>query len=348
MKRFKLPFIHLLSAANLMLSAFILSSCRPESVVDYGESPYEYKTLIKILDIETSKEKVLGEGKFPRISPFNDKILFAGNDGLYCINADSSGALKLISGSYIQNYNFSPDGKQIVLRLVENTSSSSWTNALYVVNIDGSGTRKILTYKPPYDPSPVFSPAMDRIVFTDSKDIVSVDLQGNNYKVIKTKTDTSYYQFIHFLPADNDRLIYFEYVQDKNQNTTGKYLKIYSISTGKETLIRKFDPAFDPEFSENGKMLLTYSLGTWHTGIFDINNNFVFSDILKDYYWSSISFDGTKIVSSNLFSIQLINSDGKNAVTIRSFSDSVQILNPRLTRDKKHIVYEYGYEVPKY
>jgi TolB protein len=114
-----------------------------------------------IIDPDAGTYDVLASQGFPAVSTFcsiwsSDATQFAcegGNDsdhsanGVYLIRASDGGGLTRISdagGASDVPIDYSPDGKRIVFgRLDPEDHGCTRTSALYVVNVDGSGLRRI-------------------------------------------------------------------------------------------------------------------------------------------------------------------------------------------------------------
>jgi Tol biopolymer transport system component len=65
--------------------------------------------------------------------------------GIWTVNADGSGLMRLTTGPNDDSPLWSPDGKQLAFRDVVNPSQQVWRYAIAVVNADGTGRRMLTT-----------------------------------------------------------------------------------------------------------------------------------------------------------------------------------------------------------
>ncbi|MGE5680808.1 MAG: hypothetical protein ACM34K_08000, partial [Bacillota bacterium] len=289
----------------------------------------EYK--IAIVEIKTGKSRHITTGFQPRVLPCSDKIIFSSPQGLSVIDQDGKNEKLLIKALKPLGYfNVSADGKKIALY------RNDGGHQLVVINSDGSGYKKIFDINYPKDPYPVLSPKSDKILFINGCDLAIINTDGSNYKTLKASNKSSYYDHPRFLP-DNDRIIFFEDDRDKENNAKAMQIKVMSLSSGKETVIGKFNQAMGLEVAKNGLILLRDLKGKIITKIIDSNNNFKVIYSFKDSYENSLSPDGKYIVAYTNSSISICDTDGRNKRII--LKDKVGTVSrfPEITNDGKYI-----------
>ena len=102
----------------------------------------------------------------PAWSPDGRRIAFVERRGsagtLYTMNADGSAARRVISSEFDAGWpSWSPDGRRIVFDHSAATATDNTLSDLYVVNVDGSGLRKLLSG----GSQPSWGPGGKRIAF---------------------------------------------------------------------------------------------------------------------------------------------------------------------------------------
>ncbi|HET6805304.1 MAG TPA: hypothetical protein VFH59_07695 [Frateuria sp.] len=108
----------------------------------------------------------LSEGD-PAWSPDGSRIAFEalgadGNTDLWLVHPDGSGAIQLTHGLDNKQAAWSPDGRQIAY-----TSNAGGTNDIWIMDADGQHAQR-LTSLPGEEDHPSFSPAGDRVVFSET------------------------------------------------------------------------------------------------------------------------------------------------------------------------------------
>ena len=121
---------------------------------------------LQLMNADGSNVRTLtvGRGSDPAWSPDGAKLAFAGDSGIFLMNADGTGAVQLTTGGMEPSW--SPDGSRIAFVMLQWDSTGN-DPGLYpriaVVNTDGSGFARLSDG--PYDDSPAWSPDGTRIAF---------------------------------------------------------------------------------------------------------------------------------------------------------------------------------------
>src|SRR5712692_11221796 len=109
----------------------------------------------------------------------NGRIAFTSDGVLYTINADGTNQLQLTSNGSNHSPAWSPDGTKIAFNRL---GPHDTTNAIYLVNADGSGLQKI-SLPPAGDADPTWSPDGTKIAFVsgnNNADIFVMNADGSN------------------------------------------------------------------------------------------------------------------------------------------------------------------------
>ncbi len=102
---------------------------------------------------------------FPLWMP-DGRVLLSGKDGLYIGEAKISGQAVLIPNSQnIGNYSVSPDGKKIAFT---RRAATGAPQHVYMMNIDGTGTRQVTNSKTSEENDVSFSPDGNSLMVTTS------------------------------------------------------------------------------------------------------------------------------------------------------------------------------------
>ena len=108
-----------------------------------------------------------------RFTPDGKSIAFTKTRGdLWIMNADGSGARRILAGPSSPRYSFSPDGKWIVY----SRSDVNFNSDVWLMPVDGSKKPYNLSRHPRNDYSPVWSPDGRVIAFTGYRDDEEVDI----------------------------------------------------------------------------------------------------------------------------------------------------------------------------
>lgn len=117
-------------------------------------------------DLRRIATGTLSEGD-PAWSPDGSRIAFEalgadGNTDLWLVRPDGTGATQLTHGLDNKQPAWSPDGRQIAY-----TSNAGGTNDIWIMDADGQHAQR-LTSLPGEEDHPSFSPAGDRVVFSET------------------------------------------------------------------------------------------------------------------------------------------------------------------------------------
>lgn len=150
----------------------------------------------------------------------NGKIAFGGRDGIYSINPDGTGQLRLTTapiGAFDSAPAWSADGTKLAF-----TRSDGKRSDIYVMNADGSGQRNLTNSPDVYEASPAWSPDGQSIAFSASGDLYRLNTDGTN---LVNLTNTPHLE--EFEPAwspDGTRIAFVE------QDVLDLYWGIYAMN----------------------------------------------------------------------------------------------------------------------
>jgi len=169
-----------------------------------------------------------GKGELqPQLSPDGHRILFARGRWLYVMRSDGSHKTPLAHVSFgfyplatdpEEGYDasWSPDGKRIAfVRGFAKHKNSPYYSALYVVNADGTGLRRLTAIRPRFETkNPAWAPDGRRIAFdqyrhlqwTDRVRSYVMSADGTGRKQLKQLNAVNYAKYWFWL--SNDRIAY--------------------------------------------------------------------------------------------------------------------------------------------
>ena len=107
-------------------------------------------------------------------SPDGTKLAFQDVGGIYTVNADGTGETRVPTSEGDQWPSWSPDGTQLLVR-----SSRGRTAAIEVVNVDGSGRRRVTTGDVA---TPAWSPDGRRIAYLSADELYVINTDGSGRK----------------------------------------------------------------------------------------------------------------------------------------------------------------------
>ncbi len=114
----------------------------------------------------------------PAWSPGGQRIAFVRGDGIYAMNADGSGAVRLTTGRYDHEPAWSPDGRRIAFVRGDD---------IHAMNADGSGVVRLT--RSGDDNSPAWSPDGRRIAFVREDGIHVMNADGSGVERLTSSGD---------------------------------------------------------------------------------------------------------------------------------------------------------------
>lgn len=212
------------------------------------------------------------------------------------------------------DFNFSPDGSEVVYTLnPEFSTAISTNNEIFLLKLDGKSSPKLLSESKGVDCQPIYSPdgkyiswtSMKRAGFeADKKDLILYDRKSGKLKNLTESIDRSVEDYIW---SSDSKFIYFI-----SQNEI--YTSIYKLdlATGKIALFHKENFNAQIKISSDGKTLFFLKQNaTMPYEIFSINND---GSNLKQI--TSINYDVLSKLEMN--AIETFWSDGANGDKVQS------------------------------
>ena len=131
---------------------------------------------IYVMDEDGSGQTMIAEttqGADLAWSPDGTKLAFSAVGGIYTVNADGSGETRVPTTSHPDQWpSWSPDGTRLAVRIFE-----GGTAAIDIVNIDGSGRRRLLTGD--FVAHPAWSPDGSKIAYNSGRELYVVNIDGS-------------------------------------------------------------------------------------------------------------------------------------------------------------------------
>ena len=153
------------------------------------------KIFVMNVDGSSQTELTATAGNFePKFSPNASKIVFSstrdGNQEIYTMNADGTGAARITNNTATDRYPaFSPDGTKIAF-----TSDRDGQNEIYIMNVDGTNQVRLTNVVDRDSSAPTFSPDGTRIAFESYRtgnisNIYTMNVDGSNVVRLTTTPD---------------------------------------------------------------------------------------------------------------------------------------------------------------
>ena len=241
-------------------------------------------------------------------------------------DADSSSAANLF---FQIDPAWSPDGTKIAF-----SSRRSGSNALYVMNADGTGTQ-MLTGAKSDDVHPTWSPDGTRVAFARSGDLVVVNADGSDARSIVSSRDEE------SQPAWSPDGRWIAFVRRVPDTRVSELRLVHPDGSGGRQLTRPnaavYTPAWSPDsgrivFSSNrgGKIFELYTIGV------DRKRLRIVAPTLSDVFEPAWSPDGSRIAFSEEGAISVVELGGGEVTQLTSAenNDSSPVWNPKPPPDE--------------
>lgn len=283
----------------------------------------------------------------PSFSPDGGSIAFVsdreGNFEIYSMDLATKEGRRLTDDPAHDSFpTFSPDGTQIIF----NSDREKENTDVYLMNVDGSGLRKI-TDNPGWDTAPpnCWSPDGTKVLLLSDKDgdediyVMEIEPYAPR-KVIDEKLSGT--AFPSYSP-DGRSIVY------QRRDGEDSEVRVFDVASSTSRLLtRAIGGELYPSFSPDGALILFQeklgdnteisTIRVDGTGRTNLTNSHA-----KDMH-ASFSPDGKTIVfssnrggSSSDFEIYLMNADGSDQRQV--FGDHAMSLNPTFTPDGKSILF---------
>lgn len=133
-------------------------------------------------------------------------------DGMYTVRSSDGGGLKRLTsnpGSIDEPGDYSPNGKQIVFLRTDPTRPPTANQALFVVNVDGTGSHRITPWSANSDAERgSWSPDGETILFGVAKSLFLVNPDGSDLRKLPLDTTGFRFPFVPSWSPDGSRIIF--------------------------------------------------------------------------------------------------------------------------------------------
>ncbi len=325
-KQYRIKF----SSVSIILALMIISSL---DSCHLGQEPRP--TFISYYDLNVvgtdgTGQKILVEKQARVFLLTGNGIVWRGNDpGIIMMNYDGSDMRWMYTDTQWADWTLTTGGDKILLSSHTNNYSQT---AIYLMNIDGNNLIQLAS-EDGYIIDPHISPNLDEIAFEKNGSIATIQTDGSNFQIIKSKTDSSTFCMLP-LYVDENTIVYFERTDscflvelfDKTKRTD-KFIGTSSMC-----------PAYGRVLS-GSRLLCTY-INT--IKMLDLFTSKV--SVIAQGFYATFSLDGTRIVYTDDRTIYIMNSDGSDARAVYTEKDAKKsIWEPELSPDNRCIVFQTMY-----
>lgn len=204
------------------------------SVLDYPNDEYAYvedhrSSQISRFDMRTRLSLPVVQGMFPQWSPDGSKLAYATDEGLMLVNADGSGAQRLIGQPQGGHATWSPDGT----RLAYSALLSPGIRDIYVYHFDIGRAFPVVS-SASRDQSPQWSPDGSKLVYTSDRDGNDTEIYVYDFETRQETVLTDNWTFETFPTWTHDGRIVFASARDER-------LSLYIINADGSEEIRLVD-----------------------------------------------------------------------------------------------------------
>lgn len=320
----------------VITASCILNSCKKLYPVSVGPTFITYSQ-INIVGVDGSNHRVLAADDAWEPLVTSRSIIFTqDNFKIYSVNYDGSNKVQLYPNISWAHYTLTPDSGKVLLTsyLFQN---NSYSNDLYLMNIDGSGLQQLAPVRDVYG-YPHLSPNLDEIVFCRYGSVGTINVDGTALRFVRSKTDSTFCDYA--LYVDQTHIVYFE------RGNLASSIRLFDKISGEDKLVAVFSSGFPAHGRALfGNKLLFADRDT--IKILDVYTSIMQTPV-KGYY-ASFSSTGARIVYGDNKTIWTANSDGSNQLTIYTEKDSVTSISyPQFSADDRSIIFLTGQTIEKF
>lgn len=309
----------------------ILVSC---TVPNDGQQSYSTHWAIDVVSTDGRAHWRISDGGEGPLCADSGVVFTQGNGQLYKVQYDGSNLTELYPGQRWNEHAISPKNKKVLL-----TSASAFSAELYLMDANGTNLAKLGPPKGWYAWTRI-SPDLDAVVFYRDSSLATMNTDGTNLQYIWKWTNSASATFALYI--DETHILYEE---SSISNFTYTYsLRLFNTMSREDKLVGVHAggffpiygrPVFGPNFligGADGMKVFNVYTSTFQT--------------VGQGSEPSYSSDGSRIVVNRGSSIVTMNSDGSNAQTIYSATDSTWSLRyPQFSPDGRYVVFEVLWSV---